>query len=78
MISGIALTAHSQRGRSCSRVCVTWSPTLPHPVLHIPFMLGCRGNRTDEVQTGCRGNRTDEVQTLQCTYQKDKVSTYLR
>ena len=41
-------------------------------------MLGCRGNRTDEVQTGCRGNRTDEVQTLQCTYQKDKVSTYLR
>ena len=38
MISGIALTAHPQRGRSCSRVCVTWSPTLPHPVLHIPLM----------------------------------------
>ena len=38
MISGIALTAHSQRGRSCSRVCVTWSPTLSHPTLYIPFM----------------------------------------
>ena len=47
-------------------------------VLMIPLLLGCRGNRTDKVQTGCRGNRTDEVQTLQRTYQKDKVSTYLR
>ena len=27
---------------------------------------------------GCRGNRTNEVQTLQWTYQKDQVSTYLR
>ena len=31
------------------------------------YMLGCRGNRTDEVQTGCRGNRTDKVQTFQGT-----------
>ena len=38
MISGIALTAHTQRGRSFSWVCVTWTPTLPHPVLHIPLI----------------------------------------
>ena len=42
MISGITLTSHSQRGRSCSRVYVTWSPTFPHPVLHIPFMCYAR------------------------------------
>ena len=52
MISGIALASHPQRGRSCSRVCVTWSPTFPHPVFHIPLMwytgqalhLGSTGN----------------------------------
>ena len=38
MISGIALTAHPQRGRSCSRVCATWSVTLPHDVFPIPLM----------------------------------------
>ena len=38
MISGIALTAHSQREMSCSQVCVAWSPTFPQPVLHIPFI----------------------------------------
>ena len=53
MISGISLTAHPQRGRSCSGVCMTWSPTLLHPVLHIPLMwyagqalhLGSTGNK---------------------------------
>ena len=58
---------------------IKMNETHPDVINHLmQKMLGCRGNRTDEVQTGCRGNRTDEVQTLQCTYQKDKVSTYLR
>ena len=57
MISGIALTAHPQRGKSCSQVCVTWSPTFPHPILHIPLMWYV-GQALYSGSTGDKGSST--------------------
>ena len=56
-ISGITLTAHPHRGRSCSWVCVTWSVTFPHPVLHIPFMWNA-GQALHLGSTGDEGRST--------------------
>ena len=57
MISGIALTAHPQRGRSCSRVCAAWYVSLPHPVLHIHLMWNT-GQALHLGSTGDEGSST--------------------
>ena len=51
-ISGIALMAHPQRGRSCFWLCATWSAEFPHPVLHIPLMC----NMGQALQLGLTGD----------------------